>query len=130
MALRYGDVLRPFNHEAEAALPALRDAVRCFSEAIAAADYLTARADRPRLAAERELWRLSRDALEGLADYVATGAESGAGRGAATESSVKKIETALRRMHSIAGEFKGTWGSCDFERFLPAWLERLRRNRA
>src|SRR5581483_7276537 len=52
LALRYGDVLRPFNREAEAPIPELRDAVRCFDEAIAAADSLMESGGGPRLGAE------------------------------------------------------------------------------
>ncbi len=126
MALCYGDVLRPFNREAENALPALREAHRCFADAVAAAEHLMAGEGAPMLAAERELWRLSCDALAGLGDYVASRAESGAARRAAGEAAIGKIAAALDRMRAIAPEFKGTWGIYDFERFTQIWLEGLR----
>lgn len=126
MALHYGAVLRPFNKEAEAALPALREAHRCFAEAVAAAEHLMAGEGAPVLEAERELWRLSRDALAGLAEYVAARAER---RGAGAPA-VEKIAAALDRMGAIAPAFKGTWGSYDFERFKAPWLDSLRRRQA
>lgn len=126
LALRYGEVLRPFNSEAEAALPALREAYRCFAEAVAAAEHLMAGESAPMLAAERELWRLSRDVLAGLGDYVAARSESGAAGHVAGVAAIEKIGTALGRMDAIAPEFKGTWGSYDFERFRARCLDSLR----
>ena len=125
LALRYGDVLRPFNSDAQPA--ALRLAHRSFAEAIDAADHVPGTDAMPRLAAERDLWRLSRDALVGLADYVAARDERGDARRAAGEAAIRKIESALMQMHPIAAEFKGTWGQYDFEHLVPRWLDRLRR---
>jgi Domain of unknown function (DUF4838) len=129
MALRYGEVLRPFNKEAQAGLPGLREAHRCFNQAVAATEHLLAGEGASMLAAERELWSLSRDALAGLADYVEARAESGTALGTASATAIEKIAAALGRMHAIAPEFKGTWGSYDFERLTAARLERLRARR-
>jgi len=128
LVLRYGDVLRPFNQEARAARGALHEAYQSLADGVAAADHLMAVEEAPRLAAERELWRLSRDALAGLADYVAACAAGGDGRRAAGEAAIRHIEAAMRRMGPIAAEFKGTWGSYDFERLMPRWLDSLRRH--
>jgi hypothetical protein len=126
LALRYGDVLRPLNQEAQANLPALRGAHRCFAEALAAAEHLMAGEGASMLAAERELWRLSCDALAGLADYVAARADNSTVR-AAHDAAIGRIANALDRMGAIAPEFKGTWGSYDFESFRALRLDGLRR---
>src|SRR5262249_45404940 len=106
LALRYGDVLRPL--DPERAVPrALREASRLFAEGVAAADHLMAAETGPSFAAERELWRLSRDTLAGLADYAAARAEHGKARRAGYETAIERIGAALARMRPIAAEFKG-----------------------
>ncbi|HTW89009.1 MAG TPA: DUF4838 domain-containing protein [Candidatus Binataceae bacterium] len=126
LALRYGEVLRPFNSKAEAALPAMREAYRCFAEAVTAAEHLMAGEGGPMLAAEHELWRLSREVLTGLGDYVAARSESGVAH-AAGAAAIERIAAALSRMDAIAPEFKGTWGTYDFDRFKTLRLTALRR---
>ncbi|MBF6567757.1 MAG: DUF4838 domain-containing protein [Candidatus Binataceae bacterium] len=127
MALRYGDILRPFNDEAQLSLDEIKGAHHELQHAIEAADHLIKHNREPMLIAESELWRYSRDALAAVGNYIAALAEQGAAREAAGQPAIVQLASAFDRMSAIAPEFKGTWGSYDFERFAQVWLDGLRR---
>lgn len=127
--LRYGDVMRPWKI-AEApgcAPPALGAAtLEQFDEAARAAERVWQRARIPLAAAERQLWRFSRQTLEGIAEYIAARRGEPRQRRALGERAVGKIERALSLIRAVSVEIKGTWGAWDLERFHEIWLRRLR----
>ncbi|HLK86144.1 MAG TPA: DUF4838 domain-containing protein [Candidatus Binataceae bacterium] len=127
LALRYGDVMRPPAEAAGASRRRARliGAAAAMREGVKATDTIVK--STPGVGAERDLWKYSAEALQGLARWLEAQALTGAERRAAGLSAIEEIDRAFRHVRRIDTALRGTWGAFDLERHREAWLERLRR---
>jgi hypothetical protein len=137
MVLTYGDVMRPPPEPAGAPQRRSRllEAAAAMREGVAAAEAIVEgaagesgdAAARPEVGAERDLWKYSAEALEGVAQWLEARTLVGAERRATGAQAIEKVDRAIRHVREIDSALKGTWGAYDLEHFHGIWLEGLRR---
>lgn len=129
LVLDYADVMRPQGAVARAARKRieLTEAARDVGQAIEAVER-AAEAAQARLArAEAELWKYSREALNGIAAYFGAMEGHGSERARRGAEAIGKIADAVSHVRAIDAELKGTWGAYDLEWIREIWLDALRR---
>jgi hypothetical protein len=77
--------------------------------------------------AERDLWKYSAEALEGVAQWLHARTLTGAERRATGAQAVARVDRAIRHVREIDSALKGAWGAYDLERLHGIWFERLKR---
>jgi Domain of unknown function (DUF4838) len=129
MTLGYGDVMRPVMDSGRAVRKRtqLIEAVLSFRKAIEAADYVIQNSSEPLACAERELWKYSTEALDGIAEYLTALAENGAARREKGEAAVSGIAGAIEHIRTLDRAIKGAWGAYDLEHLRKIWLSSMRR---
>lgn len=121
-----GDMMRPKLDAANAParIHALRSAHAAIGKAVTAADSLVATTNASTLVAEREIWRFTRDVLDGLADYIA--ASDTQSSLAESESAIERITAALNTLRAVAPNNQNTWAAYDLEWITNIWINGLR----
>ncbi len=129
LVLDYADVMRPQSAASRAATKRveLGDAASIVATAVGAVERGLDRSREALASAEVALWRYSRDALDGIADYFAALATAGAERRRRGGAAIDKIADAVEHVRAIDLEIMGTWGAYDLERIRELWLDGLRR---